>query len=165
MNIPYRHFLLPFCIVIAYFVPLGGQTHEIGVSYQQAKTIPKATQTFSAIELEPFPFMPMGTYPTPFPGDQCTAGAASMKGNITWGGDANQWDDQAEARNIEVSDVPLVGAVAQSDRGESGHVAVVVNLDPAKHPGEVQITEKNYDYNGSVRTVWQSIGRYRYIYV
>lgn len=84
-----------------------------------------------------------------------------MKGNITWRGNANRWDDEARARGITVSSTPIVGAVAQTDRGSAGHVAVVTGV----RPGEVLITERNYDYRGSVRTSWQAVGRYVYLYL
>lgn len=117
------------------------------------------------LEMAPFHFKPMGTYPNRFEHGQCTYGVASMKGNVTWSGNANRWDDEARARGLTVSDVPVVGAIAQSDRGSAGHVAVSVGLDPVNHPGQVLITEKNWDYRGGVRTTWQPIARYVYIYI
>lgn len=106
-------------------------------------------------------FAPIGSYSNPFPYDQCTYGAASMKGNVTWRGNANQWDDQALMRGIAVSSVPIVGAIAQTDRGASGHVAVVT----AVYPDHIMITERNYDYNGSDRTRTASYDEFKYIYL
>lgn len=103
----------------------------------------------------------MGTYANSFPKSQCTWGAASMKGNVTWRGNANRWDDNARAQGKVVSATPIIGAIAQSDRGRAGHVAVVVDTSP----GRVLITEKNYNYRGGVRTVWQDVGRYKYIWM
>lgn len=132
------------------------ETPEPIAQVQQIEEAPK-----TKLELANFYYAPMNTHPNPFPGDQCTHGAASMKGNISWRGNANQWDDRARERGIQVSDTPIIGAVAQTDRGTYGHVAVVVNVQP----GMVQITEKNYDYKGSVRTVWRPAGEFKYLWL
>jgi surface antigen len=103
----------------------------------------------------------MGTYANSFAPANCTWGAASMKGDITWSGNANEWDDAARAQGKTVSDVPIVGAVAETDRGYYGHVAVVTNIDASG----VWITEMNYDGNGGVRTRLAGPGEFVYIYV
>ena len=109
-----------------------------------------------------FKYSPMGTYPNPYPDQsQCTAGVASSKGNIPSWGNANQWDDNARASGKTVSNVPVVGSVAQSDRGYYGHVGVVVSIQG----DSVTILEKNYDYNGSIRTHTVPTSSYVYIYL
>lgn len=129
---------------------------------------PKPVQTITAtieplptLDYQPFIYAPIGTYPNNYEPGQCTYGVASMKGNIPNWGNANNWANAASASGITVSDVPIIGSVAQSDRGEFGHVATVVDI----RPGEVLITEQNYDYHGSVRTDWQPTADYKYIYI
>lgn len=113
------------------------------------------------MELAPFHFAPLGTYPNSFPPGQCTYGVASMKGNIPNWGNANNWDDGARASNITVTDIPIKGAVAQTDRGSYGHVAEVIDV----HPGSVTIEEMNYDYNGSVRVREAPTNEFKYIWL
>lgn len=107
-----------------------------------------------------FPFDLAANYPNSFYAGQCTAFVAS-KVHIPWSGNANMWDDNARAMGITVSDVPVVGAVAETDRGEYGHVALVIALQGS---GAVQIIEANYDYAGSIRTRWALPSEFKYIY-
>jgi surface antigen len=102
----------------------------------------------------------MGTYANDYPAGQCTHGAASMKGNIPDWGNAADWAANARAAGYTVSDVPVVGAVAQHGGG-LGHVGVVVGV----RPGEILFAEMNYDWNGGVRTTWVSASLYQYIYI
>lgn len=46
----------------------------------------------------------------------------------TWG-NANTWDDRAEADGYVVNRTPAVGAVFQTDEGFYGHVAYVIAVD------------------------------------
>lgn len=107
-----------------------------------------------------FPFDLLANYPNGFDAGECTAFVASKK-HIPWSGNANQWDDNARAMGITVSDVPLLGAVAETDRGGYGHVALVTALNA---DGTIQITEANYDYAGSIRTRPALPGEFKYIY-
>ena len=58
----------------------------------------------------------------------------------TWG-NANTWDDRAEADGYLVDHTPTVGAVYQTDAGDLGHVAYVSAVDPAT--GDWTISEMN----------------------
>lgn len=58
----------------------------------------------------------------------------------TWG-NANTWDDRAEADGYVVNHTPAVGAVYQTDEGEYGHVAYVIAVDDKT--GKWTISEMN----------------------
>lgn len=145
--------------------PLPVDLVEAPILLQHPKPIPIIKQVElpqpKKMDYAPFAYKPMGTYENPFPKGQCTEGAASMKGNVTWRGNANKWDDAARAKGITVSSMPIVGAIAQTDRGNAGHVGVVTGIDGDM----VLITERNYDYHGSVRTEWQPTSDYVYIWL
>jgi hypothetical protein len=110
----------------------------------------------------PLPFAPMGTYGNSYAPNNCTWGASSMEPAIpqSWG-NADTWDDSARAEGVVVSSQPILGAVAQTDAGGLGHVAVVTAIT-ADGP---MITEMNYDYMGGVRTRLALPGEFVYIYV
>jgi surface antigen len=108
-----------------------------------------------------FKYSPPRTHSSPYPTGQCTWLASTMKGNIPSWGNANQWDDNARASGKTVSPVPVVGSVAQTDRGYYGHVAIVVGVQG----DTITITEGNYDYNGSIRTHTVPTSSYQYIYL
>ena len=57
----------------------------------------------------------------------------------TWG-NANTWDDNARAQGYVVNNTPAVGAVFQTDSGEYGHVAYVINVGIT---GDWTISEMN----------------------
>jgi len=102
-----------------------------------------------------------------------TAGNSYTPGNCTWGvknwrpsvpnfwGNANQWDDSARASGIAVDSNPVIGAVAQTDAGWAGHVALVIAVSGS----DVTIKEMNYGglYNVNERTVDSS--EFVYIHV
>ena len=166
-----KHFILALVLVLGFNTqPLHVSADSIELTKPGIKieTIKKAKEIVLAqyspakyLEYASFKYAPVGTYANSFPSDQCTYGVASMKGNITWTGNANEWDDRAVERGITVSDVPIVGAIAQSDRGASGHVAVVT----AVYPDYIEIFERNYDYHGSDRTRPASYDEFKYIYL
>lgn len=58
----------------------------------------------------------------------------------TWG-NANSWDDRAEADGYLVDHTPAVGAVFQTDEGDLGHVAYVSAVDA--ETGDWTISEMN----------------------
>lgn len=58
----------------------------------------------------------------------------------TWG-NANTWDDRARAGGYIVDHTPTVNAVFQSDGGDLGHVAYVINVND--ETGEWTISEMN----------------------
>lgn len=127
-----------------------------------APIAPIAYKEMPTLDYQPFPIAPMGTYGNTYVPANCTWGVASMKNEVpqSWG-NANTWDDSARAAGITVSDQPIVGTVAQTDHGYYGHVATVV----AVAPGQVEITEMNYDYHGGVRTRWAAVSDFVYIYI
>lgn len=47
----------------------------------------------------------------------------------TWG-NANTWDERSRLDGYEVNSTPAVGAIHQTDGGEWGHVAYVIEVDP-----------------------------------
>lgn len=90
----------------------------------------------------------------------CTWWVKQWKPEVGNWGDAKNWGYAAQAEGWSVSDVPVVGAVAWSTRGEYGHVGLVVGVDGSN----IILQEGNYDWNGSIRTVSVSTGVYKYIY-
>lgn len=154
------------------FIPQHAQAVEIlttepGIHIEQYHLAdPLNTNIKPAAQLgfAPFHFDPMGSHPNNYVPGQCTWGAESMKGNVPEWGNANNWDDGARAAGITVSDQPIVGAIAQTDRGYYGHVAVVV---PGGNDTTPMITEMNYDGLGigSTRTRIAAAGEFVYIYV
>jgi surface antigen len=139
-------------------------TPEIGVSLPVVQIIKQldapSVKNIAKLDYAPFQFAPMGTYANSFEPANCTWGAASMK-HVPWSGNANTWDDNARAAGYTVSTVPVLGAIAQTDRGYYGHVAVVSGISA----GVVMITEMNYDGNGGVRTRPALPGEFVYIYI
>ena len=170
MQIPYKYILLALTLTFGLAMPpVHAEPPEPTPAPLWAVPTP-LLQTMPEISLKPleplkmadFKYAPMGTYPNSYPDQsQCTAGVASSKGNIPSWGNANQWDDNARASGKTVSNVPVVGAVAQTDGGYYGHVGVVVSIQG----DSVTILEKNYDYNGSIRTHTVPTSSYVYIYL
>jgi surface antigen len=76
-------------------------------------------------------------------------------------GNANQWFANAQRMGMATGTTPRAGAVGTTERGSSGHVVYVesVNSD-----GSIVVSEMNYDYKGSVRTITTNASQYRYIY-
>lgn len=120
------------------------------------------TLNFNQLNYQPFPFDPMGSHSNLYAPRNCTWGVASMKPNIpqNWG-NANQWDDNARAAGITVSDTPIVGSVGVDNSGYYGHVVLVT----AVYTDSVDVTEMNYDYNGSVRTYNYPISKFVYLWL
>ena len=92
-----------------------------------------------------------------------TNGLTDFENHLAGGsfGDAEHWDDNAEALGYLVDDVPAVGAVAQTDDGRIGHVAWV----EAVGDGTVTVEEYNYEVAGGydVRTAPTSDFRYLHL--
>jgi surface antigen len=78
---------------------------------------------------------------------------------VNWG-NANTWDDGARAAGRTVNNSPSVGAIAQTDAGPFGHVAVV----EAVSGGTVTVSEMNYDSAGHFRLGNYSASYFRYIH-
>ena len=90
----------------------------------------------------------------------CTWWAAENAPVIIDLGNANTWDDRATAVGVPISDNPTVGAVAQTDRGALGHVAVVKAIDGDM----VLISEMNSIGLGIVDEKWVPADSYKYLY-
>ena len=91
----------------------------------------------------------------------CTAYAQNSLGWVPNGwGNANRWDNNARAMGYTVSSTPRVGAVAQTDAGYYGHVAVVV----AVHGTTVTVKEMNYVGFNVVSTRTAPTSSFVYIY-
>lgn len=169
MQIPYKYILLALTLTFGLAMPpVHAEPPEPTPAPLWAVPTP-LLQTMPEISLKPLEPLKMAdfkysapmTHSSPYPTGQCTWLASTMKGNIPSWGNANSWDDGARASGKTVSPVPVVGAVAQTDRGYYGHVAVVVGV----HGDTITITEGNYDYNGSIRTHTVPTSTYVYIYL
>ena len=114
-----------------------------------------------SLKMADFKYAPMGTYSSSFEPANCTWGVASMKGNITWSGNAKDWDEQARAQGKVVSDVPVVGSVGVSNDGYYGHVVLTTSISG----GMVQVMEMNWDNQGGVRSHWYPATQFVYIYI
>lgn len=102
---------------------------------------------------------------------QYTAGNSYTPGYCTWGvkswkpsvpnfwGNANQWDDNARASGILVDSNPSVGAVAQTDGGGSGHVALVIAV-----VGDL-VTIKEMNYGGLYTVNTRTVSSYEFNYI
>lgn len=75
-------------------------------------------------------------------------------------GNASNWGYALGKLGWTVSDVPRVGAVAWSTRGDYGHVGLVLSVQE----GSITLREGNYDWNGSVRTTTVPVSSYQYIF-
>ncbi len=83
-----------------------------------------------------------------------------MGGPMPNWGNANTWDDNARAAGYAVNNSPAVGALAQTDAGPFGHVAVV----EAVQGGSVVVSEMNYDNAGHFRYGVYSSSYFQYIH-
>lgn len=88
---------------------------------------------------------------------QCTGYVASRRYVPPGWGNATDWGYNARSQGWTVSSTPIAGAIAW----RSGHVAYVESVNP---DGSVTISEQNYDYNSSIRTITIPVGQYQYIY-
>lgn len=81
-------------------------------------------------------------------------------GNKSWG-DASTWDEAARALGYTVDSNPAVGAIAQINSGEYGHVAWV----SAVNGDYVTIEEYNYAYTGNFNTRTVHKSNFQYIHI
>ena len=109
----------------------------------------------------PYPYSPVGTFNNGFDVGQCTSYVASRKQVPDSFGNANNWAAAAEADGIPVSDIPIVGTIAQTSRGTYGHVGLVLDVQG----DQVLIAEQNYDFMGSIREAWHSVSEFQYIWM
>lgn len=91
----------------------------------------------------------------------CTYGVATwVKIPNNWG-NANQWAYNARVQGYRVDDKPEVGAVAQTSRGSSGHVALVI----AVTGDNVTIKEMNFRRLNVISTRTVPSSSFRYIHL
>lgn len=88
---------------------------------------------------------------------QCTGYVASRRFVPDGWGNASDWKYHAQAEGWTVSSVPVVGAIGWT----SGHVVYVESVNGNS---TVTISEQNYDYRGSIRTVTVPQSKYTYLY-
>lgn len=105
---------------------------------------------------------PEGTYANNYTGGQCTwyvAGRRKVPSN--WG-NADTWYDRAADAGWSVGSEPVVGAIAWTDAGPFGHVALVESV--SADGKTVVVSEMNYigEYVKDSRTVASS--DFHYIY-
>lgn len=150
-------------IVIAYFllilpVTVSAQaepTHEVSpllsrASYEASKPLSTINPKLDTIE-------PIFAWPNTYAWGNCTAFVASQVPVPDTLGNANTWDDRSPGK---VNNIPTVGAIAQSDAGYYGHVAVVRDVKD----GQVLIEEANVYGLGVVDTRWTSASEFKYIH-
>lgn len=108
---------------------------------------------------------PQDYYSTPWGySRECVSWAGWRRSQIgrpvyAWG-NANTWDDRARSAGYSVNYTPEVGAVAQTDAGYYGHVAVV----EAIQGNSVVVSEMNYDGYGHFRYSTYPTSYFKYIH-
>ena len=75
-----------------------------------------------------------------FPVGWCTYLPATKR-NVTWGGNAGYWYDNARAQGYAVGPTPKVGAIMVTWESYLGHVAYVENVNA---DGSWTVSEMNY---------------------
>lgn len=128
------------CLAKPVQAPRATSTTQTVTNTTQA---PKATRTGSTAH--------SGWYPA----GQCTHYVASRRPVGQWN-NATQWKYQAIADGYTHSYTPVAGAIAW----KPGHVAYVESVSG----NMVTISEANYDYRGSVRTITIPASSYSYLY-
>lgn len=88
---------------------------------------------------------------------QCTAWVANKRYVPDGWGNASDWRWHAQAEGWTVSGVPVAGAIGWT----SGHVVYVESVNG---DGTVTISEQNYDWHGSIRTITVPVAKYVYLY-
>lgn len=88
---------------------------------------------------------------------QCTGYVASRRYVPDGWGDATDWRYHAQSEGWVVSSTPVGGAIGWV----YGHVVYVESVNG---DGTVTISEQNYDYRGSIRTITVSQDKYIYLY-
>jgi surface antigen len=112
----------------------------------------------------------------PWGGNALYNGNGYIRGYCTWyvaskisvpsnWGNANTWDNLAPQSGWTVSTVPRVGAIAQTDRGSEGHVAVVEAV--SEDGAQIKYSDMNglAGWNRVGYSDWVSVSRFEhYIY-
>lgn len=104
---------------------------------------------------------PIGTLGNTYSYGYCTWMAASMVEVPIWLGNANTWDSGLLAAGWRTGE-PRVGAIAQTDAGYWGHVAVVTGVEG----DNVLINEYNYTGGwNQLNQRWVHKSAFRYFYL
>lgn len=98
-----------------------------------------------------FSVAPSGWYPV----GQCTWYVWTRRPVGMWG-NASDWLYNAQRDGLSTGSTPRAGAIGWT----SGHVVFVESVSGDM----VTISEANYDWNGSIRTITVSASKYTYIY-
>lgn len=99
-----------------------------------------------------FSIAPSGWYPV----GQCTWYVWTRRPVGMWG-NASDWLYNAQRDGVATGSIPRAGAIGWT----SGHVVYVESVNG---DGTIVISEANYDYNGSIRTITVPASQYLYIY-
>jgi surface antigen len=124
------------------------------ISAEDATCLPKRSQVPVSTQKASTGFenAPQGYYPK----GQCTWYVSTRRPVGQWG-DASEWKANALADGYTFSATPVPGAIAW----RLGHVAYV---ETVHDNGTVTISEANYDYRGSIRTITIPVSEYQYLY-
>lgn len=90
-----------------------------------------------------------------FPYGECTWYVSTRRPVGKWN-DATDWKWQAKRDGYTVSSVPVAGAIGWT----YGHVVYSERVEGDR----VLISEANYDWRGSIRTIWVDATKYTWIY-
>jgi surface antigen len=77
-------------------------------------------------------------------------------------GNANTWDNRARAAGWTVSNIPIAGAVFQTDAGWAGHVGVVESVNP---DGTINISDMNGIAGWNRVGYRNGVSPYGYVYI
>lgn len=80
---------------------------------------------------------------------------------VSWRGNANRWDNNARAMGYLVDNIPSVGAIAQTDRGRWGHVALTLKVDG----DQILVREMNYEGFNIDSERWVDKSKFVYIHL
>ncbi len=105
---------------------------------------------------------PYGAFANNYDPGQCTWYVASRRKIPSNWGNANMWYYHAELAGWSVGATPRVGAIAWTDAGYYGHVALVASV--SADGSQVQVSEMNYYGPYSRDTRWTPTSSFRYIY-
>lgn len=121
-----------------------------------------ATPTPPSLPTISSPMAPFGTYANEYDAGQCTWYVASRRKVPSNWGNANTWYYGAETDGWAVGVTPRVGAIAWTNAGYYGHVALVEQM--SSNGTQVQISEMNF-YGPYIRDFrWVPTTDFRYIY-
>lgn len=128
--------------------------------YNLSKPLTIKTDTIPELLYKTPPFDLNGHNANWYDWGNCTFGVASWINIPNNLGNAQDWGVNAVTQAKPVSDVPQVGAVAFTTRGQFGHVGLVVGVEG----NMVQLHEENVIGLGVVDTHWYPTSDYSYIY-